>query len=118
MVRHGLFLLSFVAPDHQKKVDRSVRHAEFCRKHIISKTDHKLTVWQHQRRSQSGQCWGALHSNTTGVANTAIGYRALNLNITGNDNTAIGFNALNNNTTGSDNTAGGARVPIAIAQPN
>jgi hypothetical protein len=49
----------------------------------------------------------ALNSNTTSIANTAIGAFALDAN-NGNDNTATGFNALFSNTTGNDNTATGA----------
>jgi hypothetical protein len=50
---------------------------------------------------------GALFSNTTGEANTAIGYQALYANTFGIENTANGFRALYNNTTGNDNTANG-----------
>ncbi len=45
--------------------------------------------------------------NTTGDANTAIGFDALLSNTTGSNNTAIGSAALDFNTTGSDNTANG-----------
>jgi len=45
--------------------------------------------------------------NTTGGANTAIGFDALLSNTTGSNNTAIGSAALDFNTTGSDNTANG-----------
>src|SRR6266496_3015447 len=45
--------------------------------------------------------------NTTGDANTAIGFEALISNTTGSNNTAIGSAALDFNTTGSDNTANG-----------
>jgi hypothetical protein len=45
-----------------------------------------------------------LSTNTTGDANTALGYYALNLN-TASQNTAIGYQALQNNSTGNYNTA-------------
>jgi hypothetical protein len=46
-------------------------------------------------------------SNTTGLANTAIGVSSLSANTSGNQNCAIGSGALFNNTTGSFNTACG-----------
>ncbi|MFA6082681.1 MAG: tail fiber domain-containing protein [Patescibacteria group bacterium] len=45
--------------------------------------------------------------NTTGVYNTANGYRSLYSNATGSYNTANGNRSLYSNTTGSDNTANG-----------
>ncbi|PWT84632.1 MAG: hypothetical protein C5B58_04385 [Acidobacteria bacterium] len=45
--------------------------------------------------------------NTTGGANTAIGFDALVSNTTGSNNTASGFVALVSNTTGGGNTATG-----------
>jgi Chaperone of endosialidase len=54
---------------------------------------------------------GALSSvqimSTTGIQNTAIGFKALQSNTSGNGNTAIGNEALLSNTTGSENTANG-----------
>jgi hypothetical protein len=47
----------------------------------------------------------ALHNNTIGGANTAIGGTALQSNTTGGGNTAIGNGALFENTTGDSNTA-------------
>jgi hypothetical protein len=49
----------------------------------------------------------ALHSNTTGFANTASGSYALNSTTTGCCNAASGTAALQNNSTGSNNTAVG-----------
>tara|TARA_Y100001934_G_scaffold276182_1_gene372157 strand:+ start:310 stop:1380 length:1071 start_codon:yes stop_codon:yes gene_type:complete len=48
---------------------------------------------------------GTLNDLTTGVKNTAIGYRALYKNQTGHFNTAIGYKALYKDTTGGANTA-------------
>jgi hypothetical protein len=50
----------------------------------------------------------ALQNNTTGTANTAVGFLALNANTTGFQNTAVGNTALNGNTTGVSNTALGS----------
>ncbi|MGC1321183.1 MAG: tail fiber domain-containing protein [Candidatus Udaeobacter sp.] len=47
----------------------------------------------------------ALHGNTIGGSNTAIGATALQSNTTGGGNTAIGSGALFNNITGDSNTA-------------
>ena len=47
----------------------------------------------------------ALHGNTMGGSNTAIGATALQSNTTGGGNTAIGSGALFKNTTGASNTA-------------
>ena len=44
---------------------------------------------------------------TTGLDNTASGYKALGANTTGNNNTATGFAALSSNTTGYQNTGTG-----------
>jgi hypothetical protein len=49
----------------------------------------------------------ALLSLTTGLSNTAIGWRALYSNTGGSFNTATGLEALNRNTTGFGNTANG-----------
>lgn len=49
----------------------------------------------------------ALSVNTSGAANSAIGYHALNANITGNSNSALGSGALASNISGSFNTAFG-----------
>ena len=50
----------------------------------------------------------ALHSNTTGISNTADGAGALQANTTGDDNTATGISALEKNTGGRFNTGTGA----------
>ena len=52
----------------------------------------------------------ALHRNTTGSRNTAVGERALYSNDTGGDNTANGFQALLQNTGGVNNTANGVNA--------
>jgi trimeric autotransporter adhesin len=44
-----------------------------------------------------------MYANTTGVQNTAIGYKALLGNTTGYNNTAIGEWAIWRNTTGTNN---------------
>jgi hypothetical protein len=46
-------------------------------------------------------------SNTTGAANSAVGYMALNKNTTGNGNLAVGSFALSKNTIGGSNSAVG-----------
>lgn len=46
-------------------------------------------------------------ANSSGIDNTANGFRALNANTSGSENTAIGYEALRSNTTGSYNTATG-----------
>ena len=48
-----------------------------------------------------------LATSTTGIGNTASGYRSLYSNINGGYNTATGMNALQLNTSGSNNTASG-----------
>jgi hypothetical protein len=59
---------------------------------------------------------GALFSLTTGVNNSAFGYRALNHNEVGNDNTAVGYQALVNHIGetgsgfGNGNTAVGSQA--------
>lgn len=45
-----------------------------------------------------------LQANTTGTANSGVGYNSLMLNTTGSSNTAMGYSCLFNNTTGSYNT--------------
>ena len=50
----------------------------------------------------------ALHENTTGYWNTAVGSQALALNTIGRDNTALGRFALSDNETGHANTALGS----------
>jgi len=50
----------------------------------------------------------ALGSNTTGPGNTAMGVEALLENTTGFQNTAVGGSALEDNTTGDQNTATGS----------
>ena len=50
----------------------------------------------------------ALHSNTSGFANTAIGSEALYSNTTGSNNTTVGINALHSNTSGSADIAIGS----------
>ena len=49
----------------------------------------------------------ALHNNTIGDENIAIGFAALLENTSGEGNTAVGFQALGNNRTGVQNTANG-----------
>jgi len=49
----------------------------------------------------------SLHSNTTGLNNTAMGYFSLKENTEGRGNTAVGYNSLSRNTTGRKNTAVG-----------
>jgi trimeric autotransporter adhesin len=51
---------------------------------------------------------GAGQANTSGQANTAIGYHSLLVNTDGGANTASGYEALSGNTTGYNNTANGA----------
>jgi hypothetical protein len=46
-------------------------------------------------------------ANTTGTENTALGYQALDANTTGQYNTALGLSALGSNTTATDNVAVG-----------
>jgi hypothetical protein len=50
---------------------------------------------------------GAGASNTSGGANTGIGYYALGANTTGYRNTAVGFSSMGSNTSGNFNTAVG-----------
>ena len=52
--------------------------------------------------------YGAGLNSTTGIQNTAIGFKSLLMNSTGKWNTANGFQALNSNTTGIGNSAFGA----------
>ncbi len=47
----------------------------------------------------------ALHDNSVGDLNNAVGSFALEYNTTGNNNNAIGYGALLRNSTGSDNSA-------------
>src|SRR5262249_46671482 len=54
-----------------------------------------------------------LFCNTTGNANTAIGFSALFSNTTGSSNTAIGDGALFSNTTGINNTAIGTDTDVS-----
>jgi hypothetical protein len=49
--------------------------------------------------------WAALYPNTTGSANTAVGFEALSHNIGGSHNVAFGGDALYSNTHGHHNTA-------------
>ena len=56
----------------------------------------------------------ALHGNTIGGSNTAIGATALQSNTTGGGNTAIGSSALFNNTSGDSNTAPGISAGSGI----
>jgi hypothetical protein len=77
-------------------------------------------LW-NQKYSGTGVAWGsyntaigdsALYNNnptstSTGVVNTAIGYKALNANTTGFYNTAVGGGAMMNATTALQNTACG-----------
>ena len=48
-----------------------------------------------------------LPNNTTGTANTAVGFLAMTFNSTGNNNTAVGSQALDLNVSGSGNVAVG-----------
>jgi hypothetical protein len=52
----------------------------------------------------------SLYFNTTGVSNTAQGGYSLYSNTTGNSNTACGYSALYSNTTGTLNTAVGSNA--------
>jgi len=54
-----------------------------------------------------------MNSNTTGVGNSSLGFRALQLNTTGSSNTALGQQALYSNTTASNNTAVGHQALYA-----
>lgn len=52
----------------------------------------------------------SMEDNTTGYANTAMGYETLTFNTEGFNNTALGKGALKFNTTGTENTAVGVNA--------